>query len=110
MVELLSMRERFVKDHARIAQIASELIGVLDGPSPPDSLTLSKVRWAFASCLMQHLAIKERHLYAKLEGDDRPEVSQAFANSKADLLRRFDLYTVHMELWPTAKALASWSA
>jgi hypothetical protein len=109
MVDLLPMRDRFLKDHARINQFAAELIDVLNVASPPDSIMLSKARWAFASTLMQHLAIKERHLYAKLEGDGRPEVTQAFAASKADLLRRFDRYAAHMEAWPTGTAIGSWS-
>ena len=108
MTDGQSMRERFVRDHDRIAQIASEVTVMFSSPSPPDALMLSKARWTFASNLMQHLAIKERHLYAKLEADARREVTQAFACSKADLLRLFDQYTEYVEAWPTAEALSSW--
>ena len=57
---------------------------------------------------MQHLAVKERHVYAKLEIDQRLPVRAFFEKSKADLVARFDEYTAHMEAWPTSRAVSDW--
>ncbi len=105
----IDMRERFLSDHARINALAADLIALIDLPAPPDVFKLSGARWAFASNLMQHLAIKERHVYAKLEADLRPEAQALFAKSKADIVQRFADYTNHMEAWPTSKATGDWS-
>jgi hypothetical protein len=110
MANTETMRERLIADHARIARLAAELIAVLSEPIPPDPFKLSSARWAFASQLMQHLALKERHIYAKLETDERQQVRQAFERSKIDLLKRFDQYIQHMDTWSTSKATASWQA
>lgn len=102
------MKERFVKDHRRIGTLAADLRSLLRGPAPTDPDALVSARWAFASALMQHLASKERHIYAKLEHDPRMEIVTYSAKSKSDLIRRFAAYTTHMQDWPTARALADW--
>ncbi len=104
------MEKRLLEDHERIRVIASTLKELLAHDIAPDANQLASARWAFASALMQHLAIKERHIYSKLDHDPRPDVQSYFARTKADLMKRFEAYTGHMEAWPTSSARARWPA
>jgi hypothetical protein len=105
---LLAVFQRFARDHERVRALADGLKTLLNGPPPSDVQVLASARWAFASALMQGLAIKERHIYAKLEQDARAYVV-AFSNrSKTDLLGRFDAYMQHMQQWPTSRAVRDW--
>lgn len=103
------IRERFDRDYVRVLGLADGLKALLNSPASVEAGGLIAARWAFASALMQHLAVKERHIYAKLELDLRPEVAAFSRRSRADLQRCFDAYTDHMQDWPTAKATAGWS-
>jgi len=105
----LKVQEQLLREHSRIFGLAAELNALLASAIPVDPDVLAKARWSFASALMQHLAVKERYIYAKLEQDRRPQVEAFYASSKSDLLGRFAAYTQHMENWPTARALAEWS-
>jgi hypothetical protein len=87
------MEARLLHDHERIRGVASDLKALLALTVAPETSQLSAARWAFASALMQHLAVKERHIYSKLEHDPRPNVQSYFALTKSDLLKRFDAYT-----------------
>jgi Hemerythrin HHE cation binding domain len=104
------MEARLLQDHEKIRIIASDLRTLLASNEVPETSRLSAVRWAFASALMQHLAVKERHIYSKLEHDPRPDVQSYFVRTKDDLLKRFNAYTQHMEAWPTSRALVRWAA
>ena len=58
---------------------------------------------------MQHLALKERYLYSKLETDPRAEVRSYFAAWKRELLDLFALYTERTQEWSTTRAVADWT-
>ena len=58
---------------------------------------------------MQHLALKERYLYSKLEADPRDEVRSYFAAWKRELLDLFALYTERTQEWSTTRAVADWT-
>ena len=102
------MDDKFILDNQRVFTTATSLIALLADFNASGDQALAAARWAFASALMQNLAIKERHLYTKLEHDSRPEVRAYFARSKADLLNRFQSYTEHMATWSTSSALVHW--
>ena len=103
------MELKIAHGNQRVVKMAERLKDVLNQIEAPDDQSLASARWAFASALMQNLAVKERHLYTKLEQDSRPEVAAYFALSKADLLSRFEAYTEHMATWSTSSALGQWS-
>ena len=63
---------RFSRDHEQVVKLGENLKVLLKGATPCDIQDLASARWAFASALMQTLAIKERHIYAKLEHDPSP--------------------------------------
>jgi hypothetical protein len=96
------------RDHVRIYGLGAEPRSVLNAATAADPQVLAITRWYFASAILQHLAVKERYVYAKLEHDPRPEVIAYFHASKADLVRRFASYTERMEEWPTAKGVQQW--
>ncbi len=102
------MEEKLLRDHHRVVEIANNLKDILRETNAPNAQSLASARWAFAAALMQHLAVKERHLYAKFEHDDRPFVKAYFEKSKTDLLKCFQSYTDHIATWSTANALAKW--
>lgn len=106
----IAVWRRLIDEQHRVCTFAEELTSLLGRAEPVDPADLARARWSFASRLMQHLAAKERHIYAKLEHDGRPEVATYFSNSKNDLLSRFQGYVRHMETWPTSQALAQWAA
>ena len=105
---VLDASQRFARDHERVGALADGLKTLLNGPPPNDVQVLASARWAFASALMQGLAIKERHIYAKLEQDARAHVAAFSERSKADLLGRFDAYMQHMQQWPTSRVVGDW--
>ncbi len=96
--------------HENVRSIAARLKEMLASDTPPEMQVLASARWAFASALMQLLATKERYIYTKLEQHAQPDVRQYFEKSKADLKRRFDAYTAHVEKWPTSDTRNDWAA
>jgi uncharacterized short protein YbdD (DUF466 family) len=100
--------EKLTLDHATVRTAADALISILSGQAPDDTSALASARWAFASRLMQHLALKERYIYTKLEQHPDASVRTEFEKSKEDLLARFSLYTEHMRCWPTSRAVTAW--
>jgi hypothetical protein len=105
---VLAALRRFARDHEHVRALADCLKTLLNGPPPSDVQVLTSARWAFASALMQGLAVKERHIYAKLEQDARTNVVAFSERSKVDLLGRFDAYMQHIQQWPTSRAVGNW--
>ena len=74
------MLDKFLQDHAVLRQMGESLIALLDLPEMPDPQELAERRWRLSSHVMQHLALEDRYLYAKLLSDPRPDV-RAYADA-----------------------------
>lgn len=105
-----AMEDRILQDQRRVLDAADRLKSVLENKASAASDILAKERWHFASVLMQHLALNERHIYARLDQDPRADVKAFFGGFKGALQQCFDAYTAHMERWTTAQAQGDWSA
>lgn len=108
MTSSSEVRDCLLQDHVRLNALAADLRTLLSLREPPDIARFRTLRWAFASNLMQHLATKERHIYAKLQADERPELRSLHLGSTAQLSTIFDAYVSHMDAWPTGLALCHW--
>lgn len=102
------MLDRLLHDHQVIRENAQALLALLDSETLPPSKLLAETRWKVGSHIMQHLAFEDRHLYAKLLRDERPEVAEAGRRYQADIAEMFAVYSAHARHWTADRIAADW--
>lgn len=104
------MLQRLLHDHVMMRRKAAELLQLLDRPDAPDSDVLAKTRWVLSSHIMQHLALEDRHLYAKLLIDDRPHVREIGHRFQSDLTVLFAEFSDHAQHWTPTRIAGNWTS
>jgi hypothetical protein len=103
------MLDRLLRDHRLIREKAQVLLHLLDSEAMPARAILAETRWNLGSLIMQHLAYEDRHLYAKLLNDDRPEVRETGRQFHSDLAKLFAAYASNAQHWTPDRIAADWN-
>jgi hypothetical protein len=104
------MLEKLLHDHAVLRERGERLIALLDLPSMPDPQVLAHTRWQLSSHVMQHLALEERYLYAKLLSDPRPHVRALGESFQRELAALYADYSEQGKYWTQDRIAADWDA
>lgn len=102
------MLDRLLRDHELMREKAQVLMHLLDREKMPSRAVLSETRWTLGSHIMQHLAYEDRHLYAKLLRDERPEVRETGRRFHSDLAKLFAAYASNAQHWTPDRIGANW--
>jgi hypothetical protein len=102
------MLDKFLQDHAVLRQMGESLIALLDLPEMPDPQELAERRWRLSSHVMQHLALEDRYLYAKLLNDPRPDVRAKGECFQQELSSLFGDYVEQGKYWTQERIAADW--
>ena len=102
------MLDKFLHDHAILRQRGESLIALLDRPEMPDPQELAEARWRLSSHVMQHLALEDRYLYAKLLNDPRPDVRAMGQSFQHELASLFADYVEQGKYWTQERIAADW--
>ncbi len=103
------MLATMLQDHEKLRGCAARLRALIDRPAPCDMTELAAARWDLGSTMMRHLAFEDRHLYAKLEQDHRPEINAIGRAFQAELRDRFGAYADHAKSWTPETIVADWA-
>ena len=102
------MLNKLLQDHAMLREKGEALIALLDLPSMPDRQILAQMRWEVSSLMMQHLALEDRYLYAKLISDPRPHVRSIGERFQQELLDLYAHYSEQGKYWTQDRIAADW--
>lgn len=103
------MLEKLMSDHDEIEVISDELLArvrmaVLDDPSG-----LSKCRWRLQRVLSRHLALEDKHVYARLDQFRCPRIDSLSRRVVAELVTLVDDYAGHGKRWTMDAVARDWS-
>ncbi|WP_446654063.1 hypothetical protein [Blastomonas sp.] len=104
------MLERMLLDHAVLRERGESLMALLDRSEMPDQQLLAETRWQLSGHVMQHLALKDRYLYAKLLNDPRPHVRAIGEEFHQELAALYADYCEQGKYWTQERVAAEWEA
>lgn len=102
------MLEKLLHDHDVLRERAGKLIVLLDLPVMPDPELLGQARWELSGYVMQHLALEDRYVYAKLLADPRPHVRALGQNSQDELKALYTEYARQGQYWTQERIASGW--
>lgn len=102
------MLQRLARDHREMEDHAEGVFRLLDATAP-DLPGLSRARWAIARVILQHMTLQDRHLYARLAADPRPEVAALGRRYQADFSDQLVRYSHHARHWTTPRVRDDWN-
>lgn len=103
------MLSRLHRSHADMQAAVDRLVSLLDADTP-DAEALAQARWELGSRIMQHVAIKDRHLLANFAVDLRPRVAALAARFRDEFAQHLAGYVDYSKHWTAERALAEWAA
>ncbi len=104
------MLATMLQDHEKLRQCAARLRVLVEAVRPCDMAELAAARWDLGSTMMRHLAFEDRHLYSKLEQDDRPAIKATGQAFQSELRGHFGAYAEHAKSWTPDRIVADWTS
>lgn len=102
------MLDKLLQDHAILRERGQSLLALLDLSEMPDQQVLAETRWQLSGHVMQHLALKDRYLYAKLLTDPRPDVRAMGEEFHRELAALYADYCEQGKYWTQERVAAEW--
>ncbi len=102
------MLDRLRSDHARLKEVSTELLALVETDAPCDPATLADCRWRLARLLLQHLPVEDRHVYRPLEQDVRPEVALTAKRFRLELEASYARFQDHADRWTGDAIVSDW--
>lgn len=102
------MLQKLLDDHAMLREKGEALIVLLDLPVMPDRHVLAELRWQVSSLMMQHLALEDRYLYAKLINDPRPDIRSMGERFQQELIGLYAHFSEQARYWTQDRIAADW--
>jgi hypothetical protein len=102
------MLDRLRRSHRGLEVAGAEIMAVLDA-EVRDGAALSAARWNLATLLTQHIAMQDRHLFAYLAEDMRPEVSRIGRRAREEFAKHFADYADHAKQWTAERVDRDWT-
>jgi hypothetical protein len=104
MSELMKLRH----DHAKLADLFSQLGEMIDRQSPPPQLELFNLRRELVSTLLAHLKLEDWALYPRLMQSDQPEIARAGETFKDEMGGLAPAFLAYSEKWSADSISADW--
>jgi hypothetical protein len=104
MSELMKLRH----DHAKLADLFSQLGEMIDRQSPPPQLELFNLRRELVSTLLVHLKLEDWALYPRLMQSDQPEIARAGETFKDEMGGLAPAFLAYSEKWSADSISADW--
>jgi hypothetical protein len=104
MSELMKLRH----DHAKLADLFSQLGEMIDRQSPPSQLELFNLRRELVSTLLAHLKLEDWALYPRLMQSDQPEIARAGETFKDEMGGLAPAFLAYSEKWSADSISADW--
>ena len=102
------MLDRLRRSHRGLEAAGAEIAALLDAPAP-DPVALPAARWNLATLMTQHMAMEDRHLFAYLVEDPRPEVSRIGRQYREEFVGYFGSYADCAKRWSAERVAKDWA-
>ena len=101
---------RLAADHVELRALCAELRGLTASASPPDREVLTDARWRLARCLLRHLPLKDRLVYARLRCHPNPAVVDVVERFSAETGQLYGQFASHSERWTPEAVEKGWAS
>ncbi|MBB4154495.1 hypothetical protein GGQ80_002408 [Sphingomonas jinjuensis] len=101
------MLNRLRRSHRGLEAAGAEIAALLNAKAP-DPVALPAARWNLATLMTQHMAMEDRHLFAYLVKDPRPEVARIGRRYREEFAGHFGSYADYAKRWTAERVAEDW--
>ena len=101
------MLKKLYDSHRRLEASAKRLSALIEAASP-DAEAVQAARWDIGKRILQHMALEDRHLFANLAKDKRPQIAALARKFQTEFAGHVASYAEHAKLWTAERVASDW--